>query len=251
MTHWQDELFNVNEGSLRIEESDIPFRIKKNTRLRHSRLLISPEEGLIIEGPKKISLLAAQHMIEQRKDWVLKSLKGYHKQQEKKKDLKTRDDSILVFGKEKILEIRKNAAKDFVYETKQKIILGFHKPTYSGEELEQALTNWFKRKAKSYLPLRVNMLNKSRFDISNVVIKNQKTLWGSCSSKKTINLNWRLVLAPRFASDYIIMHELCHTKHMNHSKAFWQLVERHVPEYKKAEKWFDDYGFLLSLNFVE
>lgn len=67
------------------------------------------------------------------------------------------------------------------------------------------------------------------FEYGQVRIKNQRRAWGSCSSKKNLNFNWRLVLLPRDLADYVIVHELCHTIHLNHSAAFWNLLKSYLP----------------------
>lgn len=72
-----------------------------------------------------------------------------------------------------------------------------------------------------------------KFKINKIFIKNQKTRWGSCSSKGNLNFNYKIVLLPPHLSDYIIVHELCHLGQFNHSKAFWSLVEQTVPDWKK------------------
>lgn len=75
--------------------------------------------------------------------------------------------------------------------------------------------------------------------------------WGSCSSKKTISINWRLIFAPPDVIDYVITHELIHLKHMNHSKIFWKLVETHIPKYKENRKWLNENDFLLRVGEFE
>ena len=72
------------------------------------------------------------------------------------------------------------------------------------------------------------------FKIGRVSIKNQKTRWGSCSRKGNLNFNYKIILAPEYIADYIIAHELCHLMEFNHSKDFWRLVARTVPDYKKV-----------------
>ena len=69
-----------------------------------------------------------------------------------------------------------------------------------------------------------------------VRIKNVKTIWGSCSSKKNLNFNFKLFFLPEALIDYVFVHELAHLKHMNNSKAFWSEVEKQIPDYKKRRE---------------
>jgi predicted metal-dependent hydrolase len=70
-----------------------------------------------------------------------------------------------------------------------------------------------------------------------VIVRNQKSRWGSCSVRGTISLNWRLIQVPDFVRDYIILHELAHLRHLNHSARFWAEVKRVCPDYLAAEVW--------------
>lgn len=74
------------------------------------------------------------------------------------------------------------------------------------------------------------------FKLNRIAIRNQKSRWGSCSSDKNLNFNYRLCLLPADLADYIVVHELCHLAQMNHSQAFWQLVARTIPDHKNKEK---------------
>ena len=76
--------------------------------------------------------------------------------------------------------------------------------------------------------------------ISKVVIRNQRSRWGSCSSKRNISLNWRLIQIPPHVRDYMIFHELSHVRHMDHSPDFWREVERMCPKYRAAEEWLTE-----------
>lgn len=82
-------------------------------------------------------------------------------------------------------------------------------------------------------------------DYGRVTLREQKTRWGSCSAKGNLNFNWRLILAPEPALDYVVVHELAHRKHMNHSKAFYQVVAEVLPEYKKWQKWLKENGWTI------
>lgn len=78
-----------------------------------------------------------------------------------------------------------------------------------------------------------------------ISIREQKTRWGSCSSAGNLNFNWRLILAPEEVLDYVVVHELAHRREMNHSKAFYAIVESVLPDYRQPKKWLRDKGQTL------
>ncbi len=81
------------------------------------------------------------------------------------------------------------------------------------------------------------LASRNGFTVNRVTVRNQRTRWGSCSRRGTISLNWRLIQTPDYVRDYIALHELAHLRHMNHSRRFWQEVERLCPDYRSAERW--------------
>ena len=99
---------------------------------------------------------------------------------------------------------------------------------------EQARWDLMER-AKLYAP-RVGVT------YGRISIRHQKTKWGSCSSGGNLNFNCLLMLAPEAVRDYVVVHELCHRKQMNHSEAFWAEVERVLPEYRETRKWLKTHG---------
>lgn len=81
--------------------------------------------------------------------------------------------------------------------------------------------------------------------VNRITIRNQKTRWGSCSSKGNLNFNCLLMLCPENVRDYIVVHELCHRKEMNHSPNFWAQVEKIIPDYKMHQKWLKENGNMI------
>lgn len=89
-----------------------------------------------------------------------------------------------------------------------------------------------KETARALANSRLEYFNMSyEFQYNRVSIKNQKTMWGSCSSNKNLNFNYKIALIPERLSDYIIVHELCHLEELNHSQRFWALVALTIPNY--------------------
>lgn len=83
---------------------------------------------------------------------------------------------------------------------------------------------------------------------SSITVRDQKTRWGSCSSRGTLSFNYRLIFAPPEILDYVVVHELCHLTHMNHSKDFWNKVGSVMPDYKIRRNWLKEHGRELSLE---
>lgn len=102
------------------------------------------------------------------------------------------------------------------------------------EELTRAQIDELADRALEYIPKRVIYFSmQMKVYFGNVTIRNQKTRWGSCSSKGNLNFNCQLMRMPPEVIDYVVVHELCHLKEMNHSKAFWEEVEKVMPDYQK------------------
>jgi len=111
----------------------------------------------------------------------------------------------------------------------------------SAEEIHELV-----KKAKNYIPARVEYFaNLMGISYGRIAIRNQKTRWGSCSSKGNLNFNCLLMLTPDEVIDYVVVHELCHRKQMNHSQAFWKEVSSVIPNYKEYVKWLKTEGHVI------
>ncbi|MEA2007037.1 MAG: M48 family metallopeptidase [Patescibacteria group bacterium] len=94
-----------------------------------------------------------------------------------------------------------------------------------------------KEKARKLVTMKLEKFNKYyKFKIGRIAIRNQRTRWGSCSEKKNLNFNWRIVLLNDEQVNYLIVHELCHLGQMNHSKKYWELVGETIPNYREIAK---------------
>ncbi|MDE7445586.1 MAG: M48 family metallopeptidase [Lachnospiraceae bacterium] len=113
---------------------------------------------------------------------------------------------------------------------------------------QQQIEKWYRKEAAEILTQKVQeyaeILNVNFKDIR---IKDQKSRWGSCSSKGNLNFNWRIIMAPEPVCDYVIIHELCHLIHMDHSPDFWKKVEEICPEYRQYKKWLKNNIELLYI----
>lgn len=141
--------------------------------------------------------------------------------------------------------------KAFVSLQDEKILL--HWPMHhwgqpaSSDTIRQVLHRAYKHRALEDFQRRTEFWSqKMNLRCAGLSLRNQKTRWGSCSSKGTLSFNYRLIAAPDFVRDYIVVHELAHLVHMNHSRSFWALVESHYPQIEAAEKWLKKNGHALA-----
>ena len=145
------------------------------------------------------------------------------------------DKEIRKFLEEKQDWIEKNWKK-----VQERQILSEQQEPYTEAEIRTLAERALKvipEKVKQYAPL-------VGVDYGRITIRNQRTRWGSCSSKGNLNFNCLLMLLPDEVVDSVVVHELCHRKHMNHSAAFYEEVERVFPEYHKCDKWLRENGNL-------
>jgi predicted metal-dependent hydrolase len=110
------------------------------------------------------------------------------------------------------------------------------------------LTSWYKRQARKIITERVNLYAKrAGLTFRSVAITTAETRWGSCSSNKTLNFNWKLIMAPIEVIDYVVVHELAHLTELNHSRTFWETVRKMYPLYREYRTWLRRNGDRLTL----
>ncbi|MBP9779544.1 M48 family metallopeptidase [Candidatus Gracilibacteria bacterium] len=207
--------------------------------IRSLRIRVLPDGSVIVSVPKRLSDAAIERFIESKKPWIEKALEKMRKGKER---LVVGEGEILLFG----------IGYKFVYEPHLKRGLFvdhlLHTIT-TGEDLTVAtkLKKRYKEYAKDYLAEKLGELaQRYKLHYEKLYIRDQKTKWGTCSTKKNIGLNRKLIKMPAEIIEYVICHELAHLKEMNHSKRFWAVVEELYPDYKEAMKRVKRYGGSLQ-----
>ena len=116
------------------------------------------------------------------------------------------------------------------------------------EVIRDKVIHWYRSHADKKIRERVKKYQKQIGEEPNSIkVKKQKKRWGSCSSKRNLNFNWKLIMAPMSVIDYLVVHELAHLKYSNHSKEFWNLVEAVIPNYKEKQEWLRINGRRLDI----
>jgi len=113
----------------------------------------------------------------------------------------------------------------------------------TGQDLRPLLERELRRRAVLDLPQRaLELAALHEIKVTRVQIRNQRARWGSCSARGVLSLNWRLIQVPAGVRDYVILHELAHVRHLNHSPRFWNEVARLCPDYAESERWLKEHG---------
>ena len=226
----------------------IPYSLRQSRRAKRISIRCKAQKGFELVYPVSETESAALAFFHEKQTWVLKT---WAQAQAKPIPARTyTDGSKLLYRGERInlRLITQGDKSNFEFRNDQlKIVLPkrFHA---NQSLLRQVIEAFYRQRAKIYLPPRLHELAQIHGFIYNKLrIKNQKTRWGSCSSMGNINLNLRLMMAPDRAIDYVIMHELCHLREMNHSPAYWSLVEACCPDYRHWIDWFKTNGDSLIL----
>ena len=214
-----------------------PNKIIRSKRKTLS-LTINENAELIIRAPKRLSIEKIQDFINEKENWINRKKRLIENQI---KDVTSNHNKLLYLGTLFPINVEQNASKELFF-TGEEFIANSIEP----DSLSLSIKKWYKNKFKEIaLPRVAYFANKHNLMVNQVRIKNQKTMWGSCSSKNNINLNYLLLMAPMGVIDYVIVHELVHTIHRNHSTDFWNSVESIMPEFQEHKRWLKKNGYKL------
>ncbi|MDU5107937.1 SprT family zinc-dependent metalloprotease [Clostridium sp.] len=216
---------------------DLIFKNKKNLSMK-----LNSKGELVVYAPTDISIEYIEKILNSKEKWITTNINKIEKSK-----INNNYSKIHFLGNEFTSKIELSNDDNIYF---QKDILIIKSRNLDDTYIENLLSNWYKIQANIIVKNRVDKLAaKCSLFPTKSIIRNQKTRWGSCNSKKEIRLNWRLILMPYYVMDYIIIHELCHLKYMNHSKDFWSLVEKYDTNYKLAEIWLKENGInIMRIN---
>ena len=216
----------------------------KTKRRKTISIKIGKEFVIEVTAPLGTNEFTIDQLLKKEEKWIIKKIK-------KLKEVEN-FDGYYYLGQLYYLEIREVKSLYFKLEVNNnKFIIYINSGILKDKReaiIKDNLEKFYKEQAIEVLKKRTDHYA----DIlgvapKNIVIKNQKTLWGSCSSKGNINYNYKIVMAPLEILDYIVVHELCHLVYMNHSKDFWHLVESIIPDCKKRRNWLRENGYKLKI----
>ena len=223
--------------ALRVGLRSVPLLMVHHPRARRYLLRLRPDGTVRVTIPQRGTISAAKDFAARNTGWL--------EQQFQRLEAQPKTPAGWQIGTEihfrgVLVIIEADADGSVRFGTEQ------IKVTDTSTDLRPAIQKHLRQLAAKELPTRVMELAAGHsIHVSRISVRNQKSRWGSCSRRGTISLNWRLIQAPVFVRDYIILHELAHRRQMNHSDKFWQEVERLCPDYLPAERWLKQNANLL------
>jgi len=221
-----------------LDGTHVPYRIRKSHRAKNIRMTFEDEESLIVTLPDHRKLQKVEHALFEHKNWILSKIKETQILRKISPPFLLKNGAQLpvfdmVYPLSLSVQNQKKARWYF-----QHNMLNITAPQLSPSIISRGVVHWYRTMAHLFLEDRVSYWAKIiNVSPKNIRVKNQRTLWGSCSKRANLNFNWRILLLSKQAADYLIIHELSHLKELNHSPNFWLLVKKYCPEYKthKAE----------------
>jgi predicted metal-dependent hydrolase len=204
-------------------------------------LIVESDGTLTVRAPLRMKEADIRSFIEAKKDWIERKQARVQKDAPAPRQY-VDGEKFLYLGVEVPLRIVRAQKPALVMEKAFKL-------TKSAlPQAESVFEAWYKKQARTVFTERVSFFaHKHEFKVGKIRISSARTRWGSCSTKGTLSFTWRLVMAPLEVIDYVVVHELCHLKELNHSKAFWAKVEMVLPDYKKRRRWLREHGGKLHL----
>ena len=219
----------------------VPDYIERSNRKTLS-LSILKDGAVCVKAPINLPDEKINKFVFEKQDWIRSKLSFINQTKDKFADV-IAYNKFLIYGNQYSLSFcddkKIKTSNNFEILVPRKI---------ENDKLLKSLKAWFKKAAKNVLADRLNFIaTKINLFPKEIKIGDSKGRWGSCNSNAVIVLNFRVLMLPPMIIDYVLIHELCHLKEMNHSKSFWSLVGSIMPNFEKAKKAIKEYGFLLNL----
>lgn len=215
----------------------VPYQLKQSRRIRGIRLEIRHDSGLTVVVPARYKQDQIDEILHKKTGWILHHLPDNRPVQmplfNKEVD---HGEKISYMGRKIELVVTNTSGRPepvSLEGQRIRINLNGHEKSIAG-----ILEKWYRSQAGLIFTQKAETFKGIMgVNYTKILIRGQKTRWGSCSHGGTLSLNWKLLMAPEPVIDYVIIHELAHLNHMNHSRKFWEFVAVYCPNWEKHRRW--------------
>lgn len=228
-------------GFLEFKNKTIEYNVIRSKRRKTVGIIIDPEQGVVVRVPENLAKDKIKELVKSKVNWIINKQKLLEDIPKAKKFVD--GEELIYMGKNHILKVimTDKVSKVNVDLREDKFLIkvpvNLSEKNYRDEAKKEVIA-WYKLHAKIKIDERVAYYApKLDVEPNHIRIKEQKTRWGSCSSLGNLNFNWKIIIAPVPIIDYLVVHELAHLRHHNHSNKFWDLVETIIPDYRERKEW--------------
>lgn len=228
--------------------SAIPYQLKRSSRRRTLALQVGPQ-GLTVLSPLYLEKSQIDQFIDRKAAWIRQHLTT--QQQRPQQGYPVQGEQLMLRDQPLRLRVVDDSVSGVTLESQTLWVQLSRriKPENRARQLLTLLEDWYQQEAQQYFAERLQFWSAQMgLSYRTLQIKGWQTRWGSCHSDGTICLNWRLLLAPAWVGDYVVVHELAHLRQMNHSPAFWQLVAQYYPAWRDAKAYLKHHQTQLTLT---
>jgi len=217
--------------------ADLPYRVRRSDRARRVRVRVDARGEVEVVLPRRSPERAAAAAVVELRPWIERRLA---EASAARATVAARGAAVPYLGRE--LALRPEQGRSRVHRRDDVLLVP------GDERAPAAIERWYRRAAEREIAPRLDAAVAALgASYSKLTIRNQRTRWGSCSATGALSFNWRLLLAPERVLDYVVWHEACHLRVMDHSTDFWTLVRRHCPGYEDDRRWLRRHGTTLVL----
>jgi predicted metal-dependent hydrolase len=221
------------------------YTIRRSANAKNIRLKVTPKEGLIAVIPHDYDEAKLPSILKRKKDWISNALA---KAQQTRRFLESQPITYLpeqldlrALGQQRRIEYRECISRSGLSLRTVESALVFSGGEFPRKTVIAKLRQWLQSCVREELaPLASGIAAQKGFKLNRVLIKNQRTRWASCSARRNLSLNTKLLFLSPELVRYVLVHELCHTIYMNHSNEFWRLVETHEPRFRSLDRQLRD-----------
>ncbi len=222
---------------------ELNYTIRRSKRRKQLTITIERDRSVVVLAPETASDDVIHAIVESKRQWIHEKINHEQKYKEPHppgKEL-VNGESALYLGRQYQIEIDHSGASDIRFEHR------FFVPAYFAGEQKNVLRSWYLNRANEIIPARATRFaNSLGVQFAKAKLMDSRYRWGSCTTKNNINFNWRLIKAPMYVVDYVIIHELAHLMEANHTPRFWNIVRAQSPKMDKAKQWLLENGQLLE-----
>lgn len=231
-----------SQETLTSPHGTIFFHLKRSSRRKTLVISINEKAQVDVAAPLSLREKQIREFILGKSAWVCRKVSEIQKNPKRFKRFEEGEEFLFLGNRYPLTHYDTNGKKDKVILDDGKLKV-YSANGFLAEDKKEVVMNllavWYRQEAHEILAGRIFKLARvMEAAPQKITIRTQKRLWGSCHyHKRSINLNWQIVMAPIEVIDYVIVHELCHLIIPNHSKRFWKKVERFVPHYRECQQW--------------